>query len=99
MHVARIFETFIKRRIQQQGVPAFHDRDHRLARARHVAAENDVNAVFEDQLLGERGKARGAGLGVVADDLQFAAVDAAGLVDFLHSQQRAHPLRILDDAT
>jgi hypothetical protein len=95
-HIAAVLKAFIGRRIEQQRVVSFDDGYYSLARAGHVAADDDPHAMFEDQLLGEVRIAARLALGIETHQLHLAARHAARAIDFLHSERRGLQLRDLD---
>jgi hypothetical protein len=66
----------------------------RLARRRRDAAVDDVDLVVARQLLRVLGVERDVGLGVVLDDLDLAAEQAAGGVDLLGRERRREHHRL-----
>ena len=91
--VVRELEALVERGIEQQFVPALDDRNDGLAAARHIAAEDGVHAVFDNQLFGERGIDARVRLCVIHHRNHLATIHATAVVDFLDAQQRALQLR------
>ena len=70
-----------------KGMPGLlEDRPEREHRVGIGEAERDRHLVLVDELARDAGDHRRVGLGVVDDELDLLAVDAAGVVDLLHLQ-------------
>ena len=95
-HVARELEAFVDRRVHEQPVPSLDDRDHCLALARHVAAEDDIDLVVAHESRGQGLVILRHRLRVVMHRQQFASVDAARVIDLADREMRARQLRSLD---
>jgi hypothetical protein len=93
--IAAVFEALIRRGVEEECVVPLDDGNHRLARARHIAAHDDPHAMFEDQLLREIGVAPRLTLRIEADEFHFAAKHAAREIDFLGGEHRRLQLRKL----
>ena len=82
------FFTLVLHRVEQQAVQFLEHRQHRLARDRCPAAEDDSDLVLGQQLARLFGEQRPVGGRIDDDRLQLLAHHAAGLVDFVDGHQR-----------
>ena len=86
-HVFRQLFALVLHRVEQQAVHFFHHWQHRLARHRSPAAEDDGNLVLAEQLLGLFGKQRPVGSRIDDDGFQLFAEHAALGIDLVNRHQ------------
>ena len=94
--MARILETLIEGRVKQQPAMAFDHRQHGLARARHIAAEQQANAIVQEQTLGQRAGLLGVGRRVIKHRLDHPTQHATGGIDLVNRKKRGVDLGLLD---
>ena len=94
--VPRILEALVERRIEQQAAMCLDHRQHGLARARHVAGEQQPDAVDLEQPFGEGAELLRVGGRIIHHRLDRTAEHAAAGIDLLDRKQGGVELCPLD---